>query len=99
MTGVADPFGMDGRTVRTRSQNATYSARVRKIVLSGTPRPQVLLQEKSPSGVLRTFQSDERVWIDTATGAVELRGDVRGNQVTQTWPAMIFPKEARAWLP
>ncbi|MBP5232462.1 MAG: hypothetical protein J6333_03555, partial [Planctomycetes bacterium] len=99
VTGVADPFGMDGRTVRTRSQNATYSARIHRIVLSGTPRPQVLLQEKSPSGVIRTFQSDERVWIDTASGAVELRGDVRGKQITQTWPAMIFPREARAWLP
>ena len=100
ITGIGDPFGMDGRTVRARSQHATYSARLKKIALSGSPMPQVLLQEKQPGQPpQRTFQSDQRIWIDTASGGVEMHGEERGKQTIQRWPAMLFSREERPWLP
>lgn len=100
VTGVADPFGLSGTTIRTRSANATYSASLHQLVLSGAPLPQILRSQiPATNEMSRIFQQNERVWIDTQTGMIDFGGD---KQNISPWPAdrpLIFPGERTPWLP
>lgn len=101
IAGVNDPFNMLGRTIRTRSQMATYSASIHRVVLSGMPPPQMLLQEKTGGGAVRSFQQGERIWIDTRNGETDVSGDSdKYKSETYNRPGpLIFPRETRPWFP
>ncbi len=92
-----DPFSLVGNTVITRSEEAHYQASLRRILLiSYKTQSDVISQEITPAGrKSRYLQRAQRIWIDTATGAIDVKDSQNKQQIVPlpTTGPLRFPGE------
>lgn len=78
-----DPFSLPGTTIITRSEEAHYQATLHRILLISYKRQSdVISQEVTPSGQKsRYLQRAQRIWINTQTGAIDVKDSNNRQQV------------------